>query len=139
MIAGSVPRRRNEFNQRHEMRRVHGMGDEKPLPPWRVLGEGRSGNAGARTSNDRVIPDQGADGFRDGALLLHALEYRFLNVVDVADRGAQVLDHGDARTNGVHAVSQAGFRHVLEACANPTRRASWPTDFIIASFAIRFS
>ena len=95
------------------------MSDEKPLPARRVLGEGGSGNAGARTSNDRVIPDQGADGLRDGALLLHALEHQFLNIVHVADCSAQVVDDRDARTDGVHAVNQPGFRHVFEACPNP--------------------
>ncbi len=95
------------------------MSDEKPLPARRVLGEGGSWNAGARTSNDRVIPDQRADGLRDGALLLHALKYQFLNVVDIADCSAQVVNDRDARTDGVHPVNQPGFRHVLEARANP--------------------
>ena len=113
------PGRGNEFNQRHEMGRVYGMGDEKPLPARRVLGEGRSRNAGARTSDDRVIPDQGADRLRDLALLGNALEHGFLNVVDVGDRGAQVVNDRHPRANSVHAVNQAGFRHVLEAGANP--------------------
>ncbi len=97
------------------------MGDEKPLPARRVLGEGGSRNAGARTSDDRVIPDQGADGLRDFALLGDPLEHEFLHVVDVGDRGAQVVNDRDARANRVHAVNEARFRHVLEACANPRR------------------
>src|SRR5580692_5409395 len=100
------------------MGRVDGMGDEKPLPARRMLGEGGSWNAGARTSNDRVIPDQGADGLRDGALFRDPLEHRFLNVVDVGDRGAQVVNDGYARANGVDAVNEARFRHILEARAN---------------------
>ncbi len=95
------------------------MGDEKPLPARRMFGEGRSGNAGARTSNDRVVPDQGADGLRDLALLGHALEHGFLNVVDVGDRGAQVVNDRHAGAYRVDAVNQAGFRHVLEAGAYP--------------------
>ena len=104
------------------------MGDEKPLPARRVLGEGGSRNAGARTSNDRVVPDQGADGLRDGALLLHALEHGFLNVVDVGYRGAQVVNDRHARADGVHAINQARFRHVFEAGANARGRR--PPDVV---------
>src|SRR6185312_747690 len=118
------PGRRNEFNQRHKMGRVHGMGDKKSLPARRVFGEGGSRNAGARTSNDRVVPDQGADGLRDGAFLLHALEHRFLNIVDIANRRGQTFDDRHARADGVHALNQARLGHVFEACANPHGRAA---------------
>ena len=104
------------------------MGDEKPLSPRHMLGEGGSWNAGARTSDDRVIPDQGADGLRDLALLRDALEHRFLNVVDIGDRGAQVVNDGHARANGVHAVDEARFRHVFETCTNPRSRC--PPDVL---------
>jgi hypothetical protein len=84
-----------------------------------VLGEGGSWNARARTASDRIIPNQGANGLGDGALLLHALEHRFLNIVDIGNRGAQVVNDRHPRANGVYAVNQALFRHVFEARANP--------------------
>src|ERR1700733_14867474 len=103
------PRRRNEFDQRHEMRRGDRVGDEKTLAARRVLGEGGSWNARARTANDRITPNQGANGLGDGALLLHALEPRFLNIVDIGNRGAQVVNDRHPRANGVYAVNQALF------------------------------
>ncbi len=116
---GVRPWRRHQLDQRDQVRRIDGMGDQETRPIGAGFGEGRGGNAGAGAAHDGVRPHRPADLLADGFLDVAQLKNRLLHIVGISDRTLQRIGHAQPLHDRIDGIDQPGLQHVGKAGTYP--------------------